>query len=143
MRLFLVLTAILLNSVVSFAQKGPAGIWKTIDDESGQPKSHVEIYESQGKYYGKVVKLLQNDAVTVCSLCPGNKKNQKVMGMNVIEGLESYRDYWKGGIILDPKNGNEYSCSVWFENGDKKVLKVRGKHWTGLFRTQTWYRVEN
>ncbi|MEY2904064.1 MAG: hypothetical protein RJA52_80 [Bacteroidota bacterium] len=143
MRIFLILSVLSLNSVFTFAQKGPSGIWKTIDDATGEAKSHVEIYESKGKYYGKVVKLLQNDAVTICSLCPGNKKNQKVLGMNVIEGLENYRDYWKGGTILDPKNGNEYSCSVWFDDGEKKILKVRGKHWSGLFRTQTWYRVEN
>jgi uncharacterized protein (DUF2147 family) len=139
----LIMLAFILHGSLISAQKGPSGIWKTIDDATGEPKSHVEIYESNGKFYGKVVKLLQDDAITVCSLCPGNKKNQKVMGMNVIEGLETYRDYWKGGTILDPKNGNEYACSVWFEEGNKKILKVRGKHWTGLFRTQTWYRVEN
>ena len=35
------------------------GVWKTIDDETGEPKSHLELFEGDGKLYGKVVKLLK------------------------------------------------------------------------------------
>ncbi len=31
---------------------------------------------------------------------------------------------------------------MWFEKGQPDELRVRGKHWTGLYRTQTWYRVK-
>ncbi len=45
-------------SVLSYAQI--EGKWKTIDDETGKPKSIVEIFKkSDGKYYGKIVQLLQ------------------------------------------------------------------------------------
>lgn len=124
------------------AQNSLLGVWKTIDDETGQAKSHVEIYENGGKYYGKVVKLLQKGPDTVCDKCPGSKKNKLVLGMVIVEHLEKYKDYWKSGSILDPVSGNEYGCSMWFENGKTEELKVRGKHWTGLYRTQTWYRVK-
>ena len=34
------------------------GTWKTIDDETEKARSHVQIYEKDGKYYGKIIKLL-------------------------------------------------------------------------------------
>ena len=44
-------------ATLSYAQI--EGKWKTIDDETGQAKSIVEITKkSNGKYYGKVVQLL-------------------------------------------------------------------------------------
>jgi uncharacterized protein (DUF2147 family) len=124
------------------AQSSPVGIWKTIDDKTGNAKSHVEIYEQGGKYYGKVIKLLLKSPDTVCEKCTGSKKNKPVMGMVVMTGMEKYKDYWKNGEILDPESGNTYGCSIWFENGSADELKVRGKHLTGLYRTQTWYRVK-
>lgn len=137
------LLAILLCSIAPLtAQNSPVGVWKTIDDETGQAKSHVEIYEQGGKFYGKVVKLLQKSPDTVCDKCTGPKKNKLVLGMVIVEHLEKYKDYWKNGTILDPANGSTYGCSMWYENGKTDELKVRGKHWSGLYRTQTWYRVK-
>jgi uncharacterized protein (DUF2147 family) len=125
-----------------WAQPSPEGIWKTVDDETGESKSHVEIYQKGGKYYGKIVKLLQSPEDTLCDECKGDKKNKPVLGLVIIEDLEPHKDYWKSGTILDPENGNEYRCSVWYEDGNREELQVRGKHWTGLYRTQTWYRVQ-
>ena len=134
--------ALVAFSTLSLAQPSPIGTWKTIDDNTGEAKSHVEIYENGGKLYGKIAKLLKSSPDKACEECPGKKKGKPLMGMLVIEGLEPYKDYWRKGTIMDPENGNEYGCSIWFENGNADELKVRGKHWTGLYRTQTWYRVE-
>jgi len=120
----------------------PEGIWKTIDDKTGEAKSHVEIYSSSGKLYGKIIKLLQKAPDTICEKCSGEKKDKPVVGMVIIEAMEPYKDYWKKGTILDPETGNEYGCTVWFENANNQELQVRGKHWSGLYRTQTWYRVK-
>lgn len=123
------------------AQNSPVGIWKTIDDKTGEAKSHVEIFQKDGKLHGKVVKLLKSSPDKICDQCPGAKKNKPIMGMTILENLDPYKYYWKGGSILDPETGNEYGCSIWFENDNTNELLVRGKHWSGLFRTQTWYRV--
>ena len=122
--------------------QSPTGIWKTIDDETGEAKSHVEIYEQGGQYFGKVVKLLKSDPDTICDECKGDKKDKPVLGMVILESLKPVKDYWGSGTIMDPENGKEYGCSIWFEEGKEEELKVRGKHWTGLYRTQTWYRVK-
>ncbi|MEM6299790.1 MAG: argininosuccinate synthase domain-containing protein [Bacteroidota bacterium] len=57
MRLTSVLVLIVLCSVELGAQS-IVGKWKTIDDTTGKPKSVVEIFESDGKYYGKIIKYL-------------------------------------------------------------------------------------
>ena len=142
MKRFLFLSLLLTIATLSFGQTAPVGVWKTIDDETGEAKSHVEIYEKDGQLYGKIVKLLQRDPGVLCRECPGDKKNKPVLGMVIIEGLEPYKDYWRKGEVLDPESGNKYSCSIWLEDGKSEELKVRGKHWTGLYRTQTWRRVK-
>src|SRR5690606_8290308 len=126
----------------ALAQSSPEGTWKTIDDKTGEAKSYVEIFKQGNKYHGKVVKLLKSSPDKKCDKCPGARKNQPILGMLVVENLQPYDYYWKNGTIMDPENGNEYGCSVWFEKNKPDELKVRGKHWTGLFRTQTWYRVK-
>ena len=35
------------------------GKWKTIDDSTNQPKAIVQIFENQGKYYGKIIELFR------------------------------------------------------------------------------------
>ncbi len=132
--LFLVCSAI--------AQSTPVGVWKTIDDKTGEAKSHIEIYETEdGKLQGKIIKLLQKPEDTTCSACPDDKKDQPLMEMVIVWGLKTYKDYWSYGKILDPENGKIYKCSVWLE--DNNTLKVRGYvGFSALGRSQKWYRVE-
>lgn len=117
------------------------GKWKTIDDETNEPKSIVEITERNGKIYGKIIKLFRNpdeDPDPVCEECPTDDKryNKKVLGMEIIEGMEADGTEFSGGTILDPKNGKIYRCRLWKEG---KNLKVRG-YWGPFYRTQTWHQ---
>ena len=118
------------------------GTWKTVDDSTNESKSHVEVYEQNGKLYGKLVKLLTAEPGEVCKECTGDKKNKPLLGLVIIEDLNKVKDYYGKGTIMDPENGKEYGCSIWFEDGKPNELKVRGKHWTGIYRTQTWYRIK-
>ncbi len=117
------------------------GIWKTIDDEDGTVKSHVSIYEKNGKLYGNIVKLI-NPEKTTCSACKGDKKDKPIEGMQIMWNLKQANDsQWKGGKIMDPKNGKEYKCKIELE--DANTLNVRGfVGFSLLGRTQTWYRIE-
>lgn len=123
------------------AQTSPVGLWKTIDDETGEAKSYVRITEKNGKLYGKVEKLLLKPQDTRCTACEGDKKDQLVVGMEILTDLEKDGDAWEDGEILDPNNGSVYSCYIEMENTDK--LKVRGYIGFSLLgRTQYWYRVK-
>src|SRR5690554_8210852 len=44
-------------AVLSGTAQDVFGKWKTIDDESGEAKSIVEIYQQNGKVYGKVIEI--------------------------------------------------------------------------------------
>lgn len=119
------------------------GKWKTIDDETNKVKSIVEISEKSGKLYGKIIKLITEpgeDPDPVCKVCPDDRKDQNVVGMEIIRALEKDDDKWEGDEgILDPNNGKLYDCKIWLESKDK--LAVRG--YIGFFyRTQYWYRVK-
>lgn len=121
-----------------FAQGNVAGKWKTIDDNSGEMKSIVEISIRGGKLYGKIIQLKEDtDTNKVCTECTDYRKGQKILGMEIINGLEKDDDVWEGDDgILDPENGKIYDCKIWVEDGK---LQVRG--YIGfLFRTQTWIR---
>ncbi|MEN7550126.1 DUF2147 domain-containing protein [Rapidithrix thailandica] len=136
---FLACLLIWAGAVHLFAQT-PVGKWKTVDDETGETKSIVEIYEQQGKLYGKIVKLIDPpEPNPVCEECTDHRKGQKILGMVILENMEKEENEWNGGKILDPENGKTYRCKIWLENKDQ--LNVRG-YVAFLYRTQSWYRVE-
>ena len=118
------------------------GKWKTVDDESGKEKSIVEIYEKDGKIYGKIIEILEAEHRSKkCTLCEGSDKNKPILGMTFIKGLTKDGNEYNGGKILDPKNGKLYKCYITLEGKDK--LKVRGYIGISLLgRTQYWYRVK-
>ncbi|MFT4536114.1 MAG: hypothetical protein ACJA1A_002866 [Saprospiraceae bacterium] len=128
-------------AIFSINAQSAVGTWKTIDDDDGKVKSHVEIFEKNGKLYSKVLKLI-NPTSTTCDKCTGEKKDQPTVGMEIIWDLEKESDTeWEGGKILDPKSGKEYKCKI--ELTDANTLNVRGFIGFALLgRTQTWYRVE-
>lgn len=119
------------------------GKWKTIDDETGQAKSIVEIYEKSGKIYGKIIDIVNPEKrKNLCSKCSGEDKNAPILGLIIIKGLVKDGDEYNGGKILDPVKGEEYKCLIALDSKDK--LKVRGFVGVSLFgRTQYWYRVKN
>ncbi|UOV00075.1 DUF2147 domain-containing protein [Chryseobacterium daecheongense] len=135
----LLLTFVLsLFGVMSFAQI--EGKWKTVDDETKQAKSIVEIYKkTDGKYYGKVTQLLIKPANPNCVDCKDDRKNKPILGMEIIRGLKKDGDEFTGGTITDPKTGKTYKCTI-KRSGDQ--LNVRGYIGLSLIgRTQTWSKV--
>ncbi|MCW4468933.1 DUF2147 domain-containing protein [Flavobacterium sp. MFBS3-15] len=118
------------------------GKWKTIDDETGEAKSIVEIYEQNGKIYGKVVEILNPAKKNAkCTKCKGADKDKPILGLVIIKGLEKDGDEWTDGDILDPNKGKLYSCTIELDGKDK--LNVRGYMGISLLgRTQTWHRVK-
>lgn len=136
----------LLLTATTWAQS-PVGQWKTIDDETGKTKSIVEIYEKDGKLYGKIVKLLNRgadeDPDPSCDKCSNkdDRKGKKIIGMEIIRDMEKDDDEWEDGTILDPKKGKVYDCKLWVDEDDSNILRVRG-YVAFIFRTQTWHRVK-
>ena len=133
----LVVSTIFLFLSISIHAQSVIGKWKTMDDETNKAKSIVDIYEKDGKIFGKIEKLFREpgeDPDPVCTECTDHRKNEKVLGMIIISDMEENEDEWNGGEILDPDNGKVYRCKIWVQDGR---LKVRG-YIAFLYRTQTW-----
>lgn len=139
----IVIFILILLPLWAYGQNDIIGKWKTIDDETGEAKSIVEIYERDGKYHGKIVKLFRKpgqDPDPICDECPedDSRYKQKVIGMEIIKDLKKDGDKFSGGTVLKPDEGKIYDCKLWIED-DK--LMIRG-YWGLFYRTQSWLRVE-
>lgn len=116
------------------------GIWKTIDDNTGETKSLVEIKQVKGNYVGQIIKLLNRDDAPLCVECVGAKKNQPIIGLEIIWDMKLDNGVLRSGQILDPENGKNYSCRIKLEGSN--TLKVRGFIGSPILgRTQVWHRV--
>ena len=132
--------------VILFAAIGSAqqitGTWKTIDDNTGEAKSTVKIFEEDGKIFGKIVGIENPaDRDKTCIYCEGEDKDAPLIGLTIIKDLEKEDDRYAGGTIFDPEKGKEYKAKIWLEPGSPDTLNVRG-YIAFLFITQQWERVK-
>jgi len=125
------------------AQVTPVGTWHSIDDKTGETKAEIRLAESDGVVNGRIEKLLRKgaDQAARCQDCDGDRKNQPVIGLEIIRGARKVagKDVWEGGKILDPENGRDYALRLTPIEGGRK-LEVRGS-FAFIGRTQTWVRV--
>ncbi len=138
------LIAMMFAMPAAWAQNAsPAGVWKTIDDETGKPKSLVRITEENGVLTGKIDKLFRpadQDQNPKCTACDGARKDQPIIGMTILWGLKKDGNEYTGGEILDPAKGKTYKSKLTLKDNGSK-LDVRGYIGAPMFgRTQTWVR---
>lgn len=113
------------------------GRWITMDDNTGKPKAVVEITVKEGTATGRIVDLYDKSKLgKACTKCTDDRKDRRIVGLEIIRGMRANGDTWSGGTILDPENGKVYDCKLWMENDQ---LKVRG-YVAFFYRTQTWVR---
>ena len=128
----------------TWAQMSPVGLWRSMDDKTGEAKSEIRIEDKGGALEGRIEKLLRKDAdpAAKCVECKDALKDQPMVGLPIITGAKKAegKDVWEGGKILDPENGKQYTLRLTPADGGQK-LEVRGS--IGPFgRTQTWQRVQ-
>jgi uncharacterized protein (DUF2147 family) len=116
----------------------PVGNWNTVDDKTGKVMSEVQLYDEDGRLYGKIVRLTDPTDASgkpkTCTKCQGADKDQPIVGLVIVKNLTPDKDRFKGGTILDPEDGKVYRAELWTE-GD--TLKVRG-YLGPFYKTQTW-----
>jgi uncharacterized protein (DUF2147 family) len=125
------------------AQPAEVGLWQTISDKTGKPQGYIRIQLVGDELRGVIEKGMPGDDPNeLCTKCPGERKNQRKIGMTIITGLHRQDDHWGGGEILDPDNGTVYRCKIRAVDSGRK-LEVRGFIGISLLgRTQTWLRSE-
>jgi len=128
----------------AMAQVTPVGLWRNVDDKTGEVKAEIRIDETNGALLGRIEKALGKDAKpgATCDECSDDRKGKPMVGLDIIRGGKKAegKEVCEGGDTLDPENGKEYRASYTPVDGGKK-LEVRG--YLGPFwRTQTWMRVQ-
>jgi uncharacterized protein (DUF2147 family) len=137
-------TVLLFCAVSAFAQTSPVGLWRNIDDKTGEAKAEIRITENAGVLSARIEKVLRKDAKPdeKCVECKDERKDQPMVGLEIVRDAKKSADGegWEGGRILDPENGREYKLRLTPRGGGQK-LEVRGS-FGPFWRTQTWTRVQ-
>lgn len=138
--LFFALAFTISTNAVAQSKNAVVGVWK-----NGEGTAMVQIYEKSDKFYGKIVWLkIPNDANNKPKT-DVNNPNEKLQS-RPLKGLENLVGFvykgdniWDDGTIYDPKNGNDYSCTMTLT--DNNTLEVRGYVGVSVFgRTDVWKR---
>ena len=142
--LLFIVCLITLFSASAYADTSPVGLWKTIDDSTGKPRSLIRISDKNGELIATIEKglLPDNTPNDICDKCTDARKDKLLIGMVIMDGMNAKGDVYEGGHILDPDNGEIYKCKIKLDSTGKQ-LKVRGFIGVSLFgRSQTWVREE-
>ncbi len=116
------------------------GRWKTIDDQTGQAKSVVEIKQNaNGTLSGRIVELLNPSKPNpACDKCKDDRKDKPITGMEIIRGMKKDGDAYAGGTILKPDEGKVYKSKMKLIDGGGK-LEVSGCV-AFICKSQVWLR---
>lgn len=121
----------------------PVGLWKTVDDQTGETKSMVRIVESRGVVSGRIEQVLRKGVKpdAVCRKCDDDRRLQPIVGLEIIRGARRVRDtlVWDDGEILQPESGRTFKVRLTPIHGGRE-LEVRASRF-GIGRTQVWKRV--
>ena len=135
----IIVTLLVSHSIVS---QTIFGKWKTVDDETGEEKSVVEIYEKDGKVYGKIIEIFDPAKRDLpCKFCKGDDYNKPVLGLNIIKDMEKSGDVYKKGTVTNPEDGKVYDCRIKLDDDNPNKLQLRG-YIAFFYRTQYWIRTE-
>ncbi len=144
-RVLLVITAVIAMPGLVMSQgvqATPVGLWRSIDDKTGQAKAEVRIKSNAaGVLTGVVEKGLMPGQAPICTACTDDRKDKPKLGMEIIRGAQKSdgKDVWEGGRILEPETGRTYALRMSpADGGNKLELRVS----VGPFgRTQIWQRI--
>ena len=129
-KLLTLLGALLVLSSALFAADPAAGLWKSIDDKTGEVTAIWRIYEEGGKLFGTIAATTSDPQDVIASACKESYKNFPVAGavnkmktvgtpwiFNMVKESEGS---WKDGNIIDPSNGKMYGCVIkYLKKGEK------------------------
>ncbi len=137
------LITFLFSSFALAATSNVVGNWETIDAKTQKPSSIIAIQSSGSVVVGKIIKTFDETSekkVERCTLCKDDRKNQPIIGLEIIRNMQCELNKCHGGTILDPRDGKIYKATMRLVNNGQQ-LKVRGYIGVSLFgKTVVWNR---
>ncbi len=117
-----VVAALFVAAGLAFAADPAEGIWKSIDDQTGEVTAIWKIYEQNGTLYGTIAAVVDNPQDVVASACKESYKNFPVQGsvnkMHTVGtpwifGMKKDSEgNWSKGNIVNPGDGKMYGCVI-------------------------------
>jgi uncharacterized protein (DUF2147 family) len=136
-----------------FAVDAVEGVWISVDDKTGKATAGWEIYQTDGKLYGKILSIAGFPQTALAERCKdsyrgfpvsGAVSRMPVIGTPWIFGLtQDHAGQWSHGSIIDPESGSMYQCKITFHAADGShykvdTLEMRGEIGLGIGRSQYW-----
>jgi hypothetical protein len=126
------------------SERTVAGVWQQIDPGTGAIGGLISFREDNGQWEGYIVKMYPkpgDPADPVCSRCSGDRKEQPILGLRLVQNAKRNGLVYEGGSILDPRNGTEYNVVLTL-SPDGQTLIVRGYLGIPLLgQDQEWKRL--
>lgn len=118
------------------------GLWLS-EEKDGK----VEIFEKEdgtiaGRTRWVLLNGVENPAVNDVKNPDITKRNQPIVGLEMMYGFEFKKGQWINGRIYDPRTGKTYHAKMKLKENDKNTLLFRGYLGIPLLgKTTTWTRV--
>jgi uncharacterized protein (DUF2147 family) len=126
------------------AEPTAAGLWQSVDSDSGQPRAWFLIRDHDGVYDGIIVKMFLKpgqSADVVCDQCTDDRHDKPWLGLDIIRGMKRDGLSYTDGTILDPRYGRIYNAEMNLAP-DGQTLTVRGYIGISLLgQNQYWTRL--
>ena len=138
-----VFTLFAFSGLLQAAESSIVGVWSLPilkGKDKGKERSNVEIFEKDGVYYGKIVKLTTAPADAICTKCKKDRKDKPLMGMLVLWDLKKEAGRYVEGKVYDVDEGKDYKCSATVVSQDK--LKITACLLLGICESHYWTRVK-
>lgn len=119
------------------------GKWETYNGNKKENGVNgiIEIKKAGEIYSAKIIENFDTSENSTCEKCTGDKKNQPIIGLDIIEGIQKNGNKFDDGTILNPKSGEVYKCYLKLVEPNK--LKIRAYSWlTIMGKTQYLRRKE-
>ena len=102
------------------------------------------MYKKNGKYFGRLIWGIDLELQDEKNPDP-NLRTRRLQGIDIFMNFEFNEEdqVWEEGKIYNSRDGNYYSAELWYEDNNKKVLKVRGFMGLSIFGvTKDFLRVK-
>ena len=123
---------------------GIEGRWTTFDDDTGKPRSTVDVVAEGTHFKGRIVALVlapDEPPQPRCTACTGDRADAPIIGMTILDVTRregTAVEY--AGTVFDPEEGRDYRCVATL-SADGSTLTLRGYIGIPLLgREATWRR---